>query len=80
MDAKAEPLLSQPRRSGGAPAAWPCWVAVALTLAYTLTGALVVNWPRALVSTRRAVATRTDRAEVAARLTGDGARSVTPAV
>ena len=46
----------------------------------SLTGALVVNWPRALVSTRRAVATRTDRAEVAARLTGDGARSVTPAV
>ncbi len=45
-----------------------------------LTGALVVNWPRALVNTRRAVATRTDRAEVAARLSGDGARSVTPAV
>ena len=38
MDAKAEPLLS-PRR-GRAPA-WPCsWAVVALTLAYTLTGAL----------------------------------------
>ena len=37
MDAKAEPLLS-PRR-GRAPA-WPCsWAVVALTLAYTLTGA-----------------------------------------
>ncbi|HOV99878.1 MAG TPA: FAD-dependent oxidoreductase [Rhodoglobus sp.] len=45
-----------------------------------LTGALVVNWPRALVDARRAVAARTDRAEIAARLTGDAARPVTPAL
>jgi NADPH-dependent 2,4-dienoyl-CoA reductase/sulfur reductase-like enzyme len=45
-----------------------------------LTGALVVNWPRALIDARRGVASGARRSDVATRLSGNGMHPVAPAL